>query len=396
MRIIRALAHTLTAFLVAGMVASGQDSTEGEEPLANKLELKPTINWYGQLQMWGIYTMDAEDGAGEDVDSRADLFIRRGRFGAEGQVLEYLDYTVTLAYDNLGKNAFTANPSTAQPDENKELYIWDLYFTYEADPTWAHVVFGYFRPQVGRESITSGFQVDSFEKSLTNSYPRRHLVGRNNGRETGINLGGLYNNDGWGLNYNVGAFDTNHEAIVGDTVEGGDQWSPLLAARCALTMGDPEMDEYSINYRANYWGKRNGTTLGVNVTEQDETDVFDRNNLYGVDLLSNYGNVSFMAEFDWLRRDTGPDSYTDRVYNLRLGYNIDVEGGKILEPAVMFTRFSGADDSQLWPGQSQDLLDLGVNYYINKNRLKLNLHYVFQDDEPNSGDFLGMGLQLMF
>jgi len=351
-----------------------------------------TLEIFQQFQLQGVYTFSSQrDAAGETVEDRFDLYLRRARLGLKGRVREVLSYRIVFAYDNVGRDRYTATPGTPQDQDSTEFRIWDAFFTWHAHPEWANVTAGHFRPQVGRESITSGFAVDSFTKALANSYVRKHLVGRSSGRETGVNVGGLAQCGRIGLNYNLGAFDTNHEDIVG-TPQGGTDWAPLFTGRVAVTLGDPEMDRYRIGYRTNYFGKRNGTTLAVNASHQGRTDLFEMNRLVGFDALSNYGNVNISAEYDLLSRDTGTLRYTDRVYHVRVGYNIHLASGQVIEPACMYSEFNGDGDSVKWPDQRQESTNLGVNWYLDAN-LELTLFYVWQDDEKDTGDFIGLGCQ---
>jgi len=322
------------------------------------------------------------------------LFMRRARLGLKGKIREVLSYRIVFAYDNIGRDRYTASSGTPQDQDNTEFRVWDAFFTWHADPRWANVTAGYFRPQVGRESITSGFNVDSFDKALANGYVRKRVVGRGTGRETGVNVGGLLERNGWGLNYNLGAFDTTHDDITG-TAGGGADWAPLFTARAALTLGDSEMTSYRIGYRTNYFGKRSGTTLALNASQQGRTDIFEMNRMVGFDLLSNHGCVNVTAEYDLLTRNTGVVRYTDRVYHARIGYNISLPNGQIVEPALMVTEFNGDRDSAKWPGEHQEATNLGLTWYLDAN-LELTLFYVWQDDEKNSGDFIGLGCQFVW
>jgi len=134
------------------------------------------------------------------------------------------------------------------------------------------------------------------------------MVGRTTGRETGLNLGGLYLGPGWSLNYNAGLFDPTNKSIVGS----GSIWSPLLTSRVALTIGDPEMRKNKISYVQSYYGRRNGFNVRLNFARQGETELFKSTRLYG----ANFGElwaVDFSAEYDWLFRRslarTGLDSH---------------------------------------------------------------------------------------
>jgi hypothetical protein len=354
-----------------------------------------TLEIFQQYQLQGIYTFSgARTDDGETVDNRADLFLRRARLGLKGQIRDVLSYQVVFAYDNVGKDIYTGASGVPQDQNNTEFRIWDAFFTWRANPQWANVTAGYFRPQIGRESITAAWAVNSFDKALANGYVRTHVVGRLTGRETGINLGGLINKDGWGFNYNIGAFDTTHENIVGSE-NGGADWSPLLTARAAVTLGDPELVKYGIGYRVNYFGKRNGTTLALNYSHQGRTDLFKNNRMAGFDVLSNYGNLNFSAEYDWLLRNTGDVRFKDRVYHARIGYNIELANGQIIEPALMYTEFNGDRDSVLWSDQRREATNLGVSWYLDRT-LELGLFYAWQDDERDRGDYIGLGCQFVW
>jgi len=354
-----------------------------------------TLEFIQKYQFWSVYTFSRQrDAAGTPVDDRWDSFLRRARLQVQGRIKEPLTYKVSLSYDELGKDRYTATPGTGQDENNADFRVWDACVTWAADPAFANITVGYFKPQVGRESITTAFAVESIVKGLTNSYLRRHIVGRPTGRETGVNVGGLLRRGLWSFNYNLGFFDPNHKDIVGEA-GGGIRWAPLAAGRVAVSFGDPEMDHYGMSYRANYFGKRKGVTVGMSATRQGRTDLFKKNEMVGVDLLSNYGNLNVGAECDFLGRDTGVERYTDRVWDARAGWNIPLPNGQIIEPAFMYSEFKGSGNSAKWPGERHSLSDLGVNWYLDKC-IKINLHYVWQDDEEDRGDFIALGLQLVW
>lgn len=383
-------------------------------------------------QLWGIYTMDrvecgAIDNSGNctsftDPKNRADFLLRRSRVGFQGKINEDLSWRVWFAYDNVGLDPHTAiaqSTTVQSPDKtktsksiglvglnanNQQFYVWDALFTYSLHKNWANITVGYFRPQVGRESITAGFEVNSFEKDLTNFYPRQHLVKTGPGRETGINIGGLYNDEKakWGINYNFGMFNT-------DKYKTDKNWNPLLTARVALSLGDPEMKKYGMGYKFNYFGKRNGITAAVNYAYQGKTDDFKSNKMLGFDILANYKDFNFNAEYDILSRDfeAGKGTkYSDKVWHIRAGYNFNLPNKTILEPAINYSELKADGGSSPNGNGKFKVLDVGLNWYIKQNNLKLNLHYVKQDGDAKSpyswygkdkaGDYVGVGLQLIF
>jgi len=368
------------------------------------------LEFFQRIQLCNVYTLsDRRDDAGKRVDDRWDLYLRRARFGMRGVIPvrfgsdtgelghhEILTYKVSFSYSNVGKDRYSGPAGPAEGGTDRSLEVFDAYLSWSADPTWANITAGFFRPQAGRENITAAFRMDSFVKALASNAVRQHLVGRGTGREMGLNVGGLYHprNGYLGLNYNAGIFSTNDEDIVG-TDGGGTHWAPLLAGRVALTIGEPEKESYGIRYSTNYFGARRGATFGVQYAHQDRTDLFHQNSLVGFDILANYDQISLSAEYDFLSREEAGGSYTDRVYHLRAGYNIPLGGEQYLVPAVMYSVLDGDGDSANWPGEEHTITSLGLNWYLDRVT-KINLHYVWQGVPDDRGNFVGMGLQLVW
>ncbi|RUM48099.1 MAG: porin [Hydrogenothermus sp.] len=361
------------------------------------------------VQVWNIYTLK-NDPSNPDMDSRDDIYIRRGRIGVKGKLRKDISFKVWFAYDNLGKDKQTAATGGTSQDtyDNREFYIWDAIWTWHLDPEWANISIGYFRPQVGKESITTAFKVISFQKATTNFQPRRHIVYRGPGRETGINIGGLAINKKF--NYNIGLFDTSE--YTGNS--GDKNWSPLIAMRFAWSFGDPEHKKYKMGYTQTYYGKRNGITLGLNYTYQGKTDYFKSNSLVGFDILANFGPIDFNAEYDILSRkdfNTNGDDYNNKVYSIKFGYNIKTSKG-IIRPAVMYAKHDADSIFKTNPTANrvhsslkteEELYEVSLNWLINKDKLKLNIAYDWgkKDDLTKTTDktnwsYIGVGFQFIY
>jgi hypothetical protein len=63
---------------------------------------------------------------------------------------------------------------------------------------------------------------------------------------------------------------------------------------------------------------------------------------------------------------------------VRAAYAIPVKK-TFVEPSAMFTRFEGDDNSAANPSGEDQQLDLGVNWYLQKNNVKIGLHWILQD-----------------
>lgn len=402
------LAILTIAFKANAQTAPPHDSSiAAGSPKALKLQVPEfkDIEIVQAVQVWDINTFESAGSTANE--KRNDLYIRRGRIGVKGNLKKDLSFYVVFAYDGVGRDKNTAGNGSPNDDDNRSFYLLDAIWTWNASPM-LNLSAGYFRPQAGREDISSAFNVISLDKSLPNYQPRTHITGRSTGRETGINLGGLHKAATWSFNYNVGAFDMTSDKISGT----GSRWYPMITARAAFTLGDPEMDTYKLSYVQSYYGQRKGVTVAGNATYQGETELFRQNDFYGVDVLVNYGKWDFVAEYDWLYRRSFTDksgataSTTDRVWSLKAGYNFILKNKKIIQVMGMYSGQAaggyGAKPSvnALTGATGQEVYDAGINYLISKDKLKLSLHYSWgrkQDKTPDPDfSYLGTGFQYQF
>jgi hypothetical protein len=374
-------------------------------------------------QLWGVYTIDRVEN-NQKYDNRMDFFLRRAFLGFKGTITEDLSYSIMFQYNNVGLDPHTATSKYnnvgyfPQNQNNQQFQPFDINFTYALHKNWANITVGYFRPQVGREHI-SFLDSISFEKTLANFYPRLHLVGTLPGRELGINLGGLYNDEKgkWGIDYRFGVFNPDKMGGSSPGYTGGD--SLLYTARIALSLGDPEFKKYALVPKLNYFGKRNGITFAANYAYQgrgkDSSNLalnpvnvsFKNNQMIGFDILANYKNFIFNAEYDILKRnyDNSSLNYSDKVWHVRTAYDFRLPNKTILQPAFAYEEWQG-DEKSIYGNGNYKVTDVGVNWYIKPGFIKLNLHYVKQAGTPKSfyspnatshdGNYIGVGLELIY
>jgi hypothetical protein len=329
------------------------------------------LNFY--IQFWNVVSLDY---AGLDVAPRYDMFIRRGRLGVSGRWHQKLFYQMSFAYDGVGKDSFSQSAGIPNQEDNTTFFPRDLLVSYAFHPL-LHVTMGYFRPKVGKESIYSSSFCISQEKSWASFQPRIHIVGRGIGRETGVNLGGLWLGKKRGILYDVGFFDTNHPLIVGEN----SLWSPLLTGRLVAYLGDPEYNEYPMAYVQSGFGKRKGLSLGINGSYQGRTEMFTQNTFAGVDAQLNYQRLDLILEYNLLHRNTSTFARTeDAFFTFKTALNFIRSDNTIIQPCLMYSSvrahktgtegkndITGAISQHVWGG--------GVNWLINKDRFKLGLHY---------------------
>lgn len=351
-------------------------------------------------QFWTTYSTgtaiyDQQTDTYEPVDDRLNISFRRARLVFSGAPYARITYNLALHYDLTGHDILAGTLGSTNRDQ-PTVGIWDAFGQYRISTRTQALTLtaGYFRPQLQRESITTAWAPSSFEKSMSQNYVRRHLVGTGPGRAMGINLGGLWLGSGIGLLYNIGIFTPVAIGLEGSS--GGRQSSPLLAGRLSLQIGQPEMPTYGISYQQNYYGERKGLSLDLNIARQGETDKFTAAYAYGPGCMLNYGPLNIDAEWLWLLRSSAETSGTafnshSATGHMRLSYNLRL-GRYMLEPSFMLMAFRGAMDAD---GQRQASLvdasagreatrDAGLNLHFNKRKLRLYLHHVWRAGEAGA------------
>jgi hypothetical protein len=341
---------------------------------AQPLEFKPLFNFQG----WGVHS---EDG-------RNNFYVRRGRVGVEATPYQNLLFVVSGTFDNTGLDAAgaTRGRATQITNQGPELRLWDTFLSWKlTEGNAAFLTAGYMRPQLSRESITPAFRVNSFEKSIVQNYVRKSAVGREHGRTTGINLGGLLEQ---GLHYNFGVFNKLTTPNAGEEESQGSPNSLVYVGRVAFNLGDPELTRYALILDRNFFGRRRGLTIAANGSYQGPTPDYQANATAGTDVLFNWDNWNVDGEFFWLYQRPAPGSGAERsrTGHLRVGHNFLVKNGTVIEPSLMLAQYQGEVRDRV--------IDVGMNWYLDGYRYKLYTHFVKQ--EPRFGDYFGAGVNLLF
>jgi hypothetical protein len=351
-------------------------------------------------QFWTTYstgtaTYNQQTGNYEPVDDRLNMSFRRARLVFSGAPYARITYNLALHYDLTGHDILAGTLGSTNRDQ-PNVGIWDAFGQYRisAKTQLLTLTAGYFRPQLQRESITTAWAPSSFEKSMSQNYVRRHLVGTGPGRSTGLNLGGLWLGSGVGLLYNVGIFTPVAIGLEGSS--GGRQFAPLLAGRLSLQIGQPEMSTYGISYQQNYYSERKGLSLDLNISRQGQTDNFLASYAYGPGCLFNFGPLNADAEWLWLVRrgsEATGVAFDSRsaTGHVRLSYNLRA-GRYLLEPSFMLMAFRGAMDAEeqrqaglVGASAGREVTrDAGLNLHFNKRKLRLYLHYVWRAGEAGA------------
>ncbi len=384
------------AFL--SVLGAQQDSTRLAKLLTD-YKVKTSIG----LQLWATYSQnmrvyDESTGLYVKADNRLNAQIRRSRFIITGQPYERLNFNITAALDLVGHDVLAATQTGGNNGASPLIRLWNAFLQYQVSkrPDRLYVVAGYFPPPVGRESSTAALRSNSFEKAWSQNYVRRQLTGTGPGRATGLLLAGQLHDvaPGIHLSYETALQNPVFQAYAGNST--GLQFSPLWSTRLSVYVGDLENEKYSLVHRVNYFGKRDGLTLSVSGARQGQTDAFGSNRMLGFELLYNTAGLHIDGDYHFFRRNTPDGDATTRTKGrtgyLRVGYNIDAGGARVLEPVVSYwflrspTTVDGIANAALTQSFSgSDLgIDIGANLYFNPD-FKLSLFYAYRKGDEGEG-----------
>lgn len=376
--------------LVPALTMAGPKWTYNEGN--SSMEIAPTI------QTWGAYTLDPKNEPA--VDPRADLFLRRLHLTMRGQAMPSIGYQAIFAFDNTGKDPLGGPaPGSSQDLNNSRIIMQEAWVSWTADTNVMVATAGLLRPQTSREFISPYAQVSSLDFSLVYNYVRQHLSTRSTGRESGMDLGGQWATPmGMGMAWHLGGYDVTPElAKQNANLRGHRIWSPLLTGRLELIMGDMENPKQILRKGVQYFGKRNGATLGAWASHQGTTSQlfdstatkfvyaggFESNDGMGLDLLLNLGGLALNGESVWLSRKAArtptavAQKYTDLVWMTRASYALPLaKTGWIIEPNATYSSFKGDSLSLQNAGKEDVQTDLGINLFPPTKGIRVSTHLV--------------------
>ena len=375
------------------LTAKAQDAGKESASVASyfiKVNKEKLFKPYVAAQTWATHSMGEEKGDVEYAD-RGDISFRRFRFGGSGSPYSWLKYSFQLQLDRLGEDAYAATKG-----KYNGLGVWNAYVTAKllknSDLLNLHV--GYYWAAVSREFNTSPWAVGSFDKVRATWYLRNFVTAKGNGIESGIGFGGMKNFKNFGISYRIGTYEP--EAYAGSKYG-----SRLYTGRFMFSFGDPEQKSYKYMLSGNQWRSRNGITIGVGGSMQGDGFLsddlyFDRSSTYGADILINYQGLRIDGEYFKMKRTAkGYEDFEGAQWHIRAGYSFIIVN-KYIEPVVTYDSYEGEGAKSLYKYIGDDnSLDVGVNWYLNKDKLKLSLHYVMQEGSTSSniGDYIGTALQ---
>jgi|GEM_PF-4333743 len=298
--------------------------------------------------------------------------LRRGRVGLRLVGANWGQAAMEVAFD--GWSLF---PGAVAPPP---LALLELHATFAVLPGRMWLTVGLFRPQLGRESLTSGFVVDSLDKALTQGPLREHLTGTTPGRAPGVNVGGLLPRKGWSARYDAGLV-----AYRAGADSGGGPRPPLLLARVAWTLGAPESETYALSLPQNDLRLQPGLTLAL----QASTELGGAARSVGMDALLRLSPWVLAAEVHQLNGEQAPLW----LVHARTGVNLPGPWRTVVEPWAQIAHATGLPDAK-----AVSRLDAGVTWYLARHSLRVTLGtggWPFQPREAagSPGRQLGLSLQ---
>ncbi len=407
----------------------GQEKPQTQ--FAKKLE-SYKIQPVAMMQLWSTYTIGTEilNGTGlpDPVSNRFNSELHRSRIGFKGQPYENFKFALVGAYDFVGRDVLAGTVGGNNNGANPFIRLWLAKIEWRLSKNDAfNLTTGYFATVVGRESNTAPTRVTSMEKAWSQNYLRRHIVGTGPGRSPGINLGGVVVNESkFKLQYDVGIHSPQFVSYNGNSA--GNVTSPLWAGKLTFDIGQPRGAGYSMGYKSNYFGKRNGATIAFSGSYQGATDLYKENSAYGVEFGLHYDIFNIDGEYHLLNRK-GTDVFSNpeqeiesdaAVWFTRATVNINLKNGHVLVPYAMAVQFAGPktqqgkDEANLMRAftGNDDEFSIGVEYNFNMD-FKLTANYTLRggvqagDDEAGTfnnyyrqggvgdfkrGDWVGLGL----
>ncbi len=349
--------------------------------------LKPFL----AVETWATYSMGEKKGETQYAD-RGDISIRRLRFGATGSPYSWLQYHFQMNVDRLGQDPYASTKGSYSG-----VSIWDAYLTAKliknSDLLYLHA--GYYWAAISREYNTSCWSQATFDRTRANWFMRRFISGRGNGCENGFGFGGLKNYNNFGFSYRIGTFEPAAYAS-------SKYASRLYTGHVLFSFGDPEQTKYKFRLSGNQWRKRKGVTLGFGGSTQSdgqlsETLYFDSSLAFGTDLIINLNGLRIDGEYYKFKRTaSGLNDFDGTQWHIKASYNF-IASNKYLEPVIAYDKYEGEGEQALYNYIGDDkTLDIGINWYLNKDKVKLALHYVVQDGSVSSkvGDYFGLAFQI--
>lgn len=351
-----------------------------------------------------------EDYPGTTTQDANGFRLQRVRLVFKGHVVPRLDYFIHLNFD-----------------QGTDGHVWDTFLQYDLGPKIGHVRLGQFKVPFGRQWLTSSTKFLFMNRAnIGDNLGFRRDIGimfeRNSPYNQGAFARGNVKEPSW--NYAVGVFNGNHRAngngfLSGSdssarTGKGNDNDQYLYVGRVTWTpiRRQEGLKRLSLGLNGGYQRQpTNGDKFVLDDTAKAAFDVSsgepwkssDYEAAWGVDGQIILGRAIVQAEYirrklvtnDLLTFSDGQQARSVMAdgWYLQGGYYV------LPEKLSLNARYETYDpNDRVTSRKDYDRYALGFNYYINKNRYKLQGDYTWQDEAVKdlNNNFWELQLQALF
>ncbi len=314
-----------------------------------------------KTQLWNAVSAD-------DVST----YIRRGRVGMGITLGNTWAFSTCLEFDNTGKDQW-AIPSGSLSDAN--VGLWDMYLSWKplSDKNILVITSGYTLPQLSREVMTKPWFIPSLEKAKSSTFLRNFVTGKSNGISPMVNVGGVFGGDHHWYEYNASLIQ------AGKDVHNENSLAELLAGRFNLGLG--KKMPYRYKKKSILSAEHNALVIGINGSYQGETQDFDANMSYGLDLIGNLKGLKASAEYSRMTRMIDDDVFKGNTGFVRISYNEEISNARRCEASLMFTFYDFDSNPFGLKSGTSSYFDVGFDFYASANVVKVSLHYTCSADE---------------
>lgn len=372
-------------------------------PKAEKNEKKasPGLRVSGLVQIAAGWTDRESDPAG----GRPAISAHRARVWLRGTSHRRVRYLLHLGADRLGADQFSLLQGKPLGASRLPTVLDAMVQVDALEQGKLRLTGGFMRPAVGRESNTTVPFQPTHEIALTGVLARASSVGAGHGRAPGLNIGGQLP---LGPLDAVYQFGVAAPTLGGSTADGinysdslGGEPSVLVAGTISIGAGYlDQMRAGGLLLSSSSLKRANSWLVGASGCAQGQTDSLKSSRVLTVFGAARLGGLHLDAEWVSATRVTrtktvstaGTDPETilgasanNVALHARIGYTINVDQMLII-PFATYSSLSGAElDASLWKlhagslnlfAGASDIFDVGVNWHVDSQRLRLGAHLI--------------------
>lgn len=363
------------------------DTSEEKKSAKAMNSFKPIVI----AEIWSTYSY-GESKNNETYAPQLDLHFRRLKFGGKGKANDRLSYNFLLHADRLGENTYASSKNSYQG-----LDLWHAIMCARLSPhsDALNLVAGYYNIAVSRSSYASCKVLGTLDKAQTDWYLRKFLTGKGNGIESGMGIAGYSNLERMHLDYRASVF-------LPQATQHPNGSSLLYTGRISLNSGKTQTFNYLIKHQN--WVKQKSISWALGAAFQqngyiNDTLQFKHSAALGSDMHLHYqGLILEGSLYQLFRNAQNISDFSATLWHVKTLYNFKIKE-QHLEACCSYQNYNASGNKSLFKHIGDDTtVDVGINWYINKDKVKMTLHYIHQAGAAsmNNGDYMASSLMLIF